>query len=202
MTPPIYFHPHILNQPGRKRTQENTHNLPMGKNLIISLSLLKGQKIMKSAQSLKVGLGPESQESSVLENTERIWAQNSSLIITVTILYKMGNPFLSSCRVLCWCYSSASTVWSGQIFQIIFYLSINPFPLRSDLDNVCQDSPVAAAAFGASVQDAGQPLPARAAGAPAQKSSTGWSQVISQKMGRALKRQRVLVYVSVKQLLF
>lgn len=45
---------------------------------------------------------------------------------------------------------------------------------------------MAAAAFGAVVQDAGEPLVEWAAGVPVPKSSSGWSQVISQKMGRAL----------------
>lgn len=46
---------------------------------------------------------------------------------------------------------------------------------------------MAAAVFGAIVQDAGQLLAAWAAGVPVKKSSTGGSQVISQKMGRALE---------------
>lgn len=162
MAPPIYFHPHILNQSGRKRTHRKIHTVFPWAKISSCPAPLKGQKIIKSTQSLKVGLGPESRDTRAPVNTERIWTRNGPLIINVTILCKMGNPFLSSCRVLCWCYSSASKVWSGQVFQIIFYLSICPFPVRSDLGNACQDSPEAAAAFGAVVllhlvqQDAGK----------------------------------------------
>lgn len=155
---------------------------------------------MKSPQSLKVGLGPDSRESSAPANTDRIWTRNNSLIINVTILSKMGNPFLLSGRVLCWCYSSASTVWSGRVFQITFYLSINPFPLRCDLGNACQDSPWLLLRLVHLCRM--QLLAAWAAAAPVPKSNTGWSQVRSQKMARALQRHWILGYVSLKQLLF